>query len=427
MKEVHIRTQGANLVSATARGRQLGRRSIRLALTLLMAGPGAATPLSAAAPTIRESSSFFTGPIYPNQSFWLSGSGLTGTTGVTLNGVPALFEVSSNTAIYIYVPYPETETSLDGSLRILHPNGNWTSSATANVTLSQVQPTQLVSYARLDSGYAVVITGVNLQLVTGITIDGAVAAFSKLYPSASASANLSGTATRLIVPVTSLTAIANKVLSYTVSSGTAPGDVTLAPTTASNLVLLNGIAPGNVGQMDVSQFSSTNYGSYEVRITSAAAVTNTRYADSDPVYGNNFVTAQIDLSGRRLVLGPCRLAVPEKEDRPIGLAAHEIDEAALRFGGADGGELLLEPQVVGGCEIGLRAGERLDALDIHGPGRQACPVEQVRAHLAVGPVGQPPDAERPDDKNGRKQARHQAAAHASQVRDRQVHILSFTI
>jgi hypothetical protein len=292
MKKTNINTLVANLVSATARRLWLGRRSTRMVLSLLLVGLGAATTLSAAAPTIDESSSLFTGPSYPNQLTGLSGTGLTGTTGVTLNGVPVLFELinSTGTFINIWVPYPETETSLDGPLQILHPNGNLTSTASANVTLSQVQttPTPVVTFARLDSGYVVVITGVNLQLVTGIKIDGAAAAFSKLHPNASASVNLAGTATRLVVPVTSFTDIAGKVLSYQVSSGTAPSNVTLNPTTVSNLALLNGIAPGNVGQMDASKFAIADCGLTEVRITSATAITNTRYAHSDPVYTNTF-------------------------------------------------------------------------------------------------------------------------------------------
>ncbi len=87
-----------------------------------------------------------------------------------------------------------------------------------------------------------------------------------------------------------------------------------------------------------------------------------------------------------------------------------MDEAALRVCRTDRAELVLEPQVFGGFKVGLRAGEGADPIRVHGAGHQARLPEQVLAHLAVGPAGQPPSAEHAGDENRCQEDRPPAEA-----------------
>src|SRR6185503_7407875 len=101
----------------------------------------------------------------------ITGSNLTGTTGVGFNGVAAVFTVASNTQINATVP----ATATTGRITVTNPDGTATSATDFTVT-APAGPS-ITSFAPTSGpvGTAVTITGSNFTGTTAVRFNGVVA------------------------------------------------------------------------------------------------------------------------------------------------------------------------------------------------------------------------------------------------------------
>jgi len=169
----------------------------------------------------------------PLDRFTVLGTDLAAVTRVEMNGVAVPYYLSSSSLV-IRTPVPQSVGQLDGTVKIYSPSGDATSAQ--SVTVSPVARTFASGFTWTSAGKFYVINGANLRGATQVDISG----FADDVPFILVSD------LRILIPLASFSDAANRTINVT----TPQGNLSLSAGATTNIILLNGIAPGEVGHFD---------------------------------------------------------------------------------------------------------------------------------------------------------------------------------